>query len=48
MSGVDVDTVQLWGRLGFTNLTNYAWYEDNSDGADASGGAEVAQSLGPV
>ena len=33
---------------GYTNLTNYAWYADNSGGIDASGGAEVAQPLGIV
>ena len=33
---------------GYTNLTNYAWYGDNSERADASGGAEAAESVGIV
>ena len=33
---------------GYTNLTNYAWYGDNSGWNDASGGAEVAESVGLV
>ena len=47
--GGDNDAVQLSGMIpGYTNLTNYAWYGDNSGRHDASGGAEAAEPVGLV
>jgi len=41
---VDLDAVQLWGRSGYTNLANYAWYGANSGGTTHPW-AEAAESV---